>query len=183
MNQIKLIAIDDENSRFALELETLYLEAFPDSERKPISAIYQHAKQGASDVFAVVDESEQFVGLSINLRGKQTILLEYLAISPQARNKHYGSKVLQLLRHNYEGYTLCLEIEQVPNEAQEADLRKRRRLFYERNGYYYLDQAIQYFDIQLDLMATNYELDWSDYQLAYQLNYGPEIDKCVYLLD
>ena len=59
-----------------LALYRLYREAFPASERKPISMILQTRKKGRADIWCAIKDG-RFAGLAVTVNSPDTVLLGY----------------------------------------------------------------------------------------------------------
>ena len=80
-----------------LSLYRLYREAFPASERKPISMILQTRKKGRADIWCAIKDG-RFAGLAVTVNSPDTVLLDYLAVCKRCRNGGIGSFILQQLQ-------------------------------------------------------------------------------------
>ena len=183
---MEFIKVEHPHHVLAEKCEKLYLTAFPDYERKPIDLLYLHQTNRQSDMFAVVNDTQEFIGLVVTIHTSNTVVLEYLAVDPNQRNQNYGSKILQNLSAQYPDHHIFLEIEPI-NEGQAGDiLRQRRRQFYERNGYHFLDQQVNYFTTQLELMSNQIQhhdqFIFEDYIQPYIDVYGNNVTNDVYLI-
>ena len=124
------------NDRCHLEqIKKLYKEAFPKEERKPFQLMETLSEQGKMEILAI-EEDGDFKGLCINMLvpGTDLALLDYFAISPEARNGGYGSRTIKLLSERFAGQRMIFEIEREDDAAPNAEQRRRRKQFYLRNG-------------------------------------------------
>ncbi|MDL2262783.1 GNAT family N-acetyltransferase [Bacteroidales bacterium OttesenSCG-928-I21] len=115
----------------------VYDEAFPDCEKRPVE---QHAKLLYDNLFYnffIAIDDDKIVGIMIVWNLTEFVHLDYLAISPNYRNKGYGNKLLAQLQ-NMTTKPIVLEVEP-PND----ELTKRRVSFYEKSGFNIVD--IDYF--------------------------------------
>ncbi|WP_124059085.1 GNAT family N-acetyltransferase [Vaginisenegalia massiliensis] len=182
MSNLIFERVADQGHPLASAVEQLYLDAFPLEERKPIQDLYAHQVGQASDVWAVNNEVGDFIGLAVTLLSEQLVLIEYLAVNPAMRNNQYGAKILAHMSQLYPDKPLFLEIEPTQDLVDQNDIRWRRRRFYERNGYKFINQTIRYFDIELELMSTHDWVDEASYLKPYQLTYGANIRDQIYYL-
>ncbi len=109
-------------------VETLWLEAFPDDERR--ATLAQRRNTDANPAFhCLLAESEgQAVGFFTYWDFGRYAYGEHFATDPQVRNHGYGGQIVAaLLRHI--GKPLVLEVE-LPTDEMSC----RRVRFYERNG-------------------------------------------------
>ena len=73
-------------------------------------------------------------GLSFTVEGRDMVFVLYLAVSESIRSKGIGSEILSYLKNLY-GKPLSLNVEPKDENADNADERRRRFAFYERNGF------------------------------------------------
>ena len=103
----------------------LYLEAFPAQERRDWENMIP---ENAHFRPAVFGRGEEFGGILFYWESREFIFLEHFAVEPRLRNTGLGAKALALLKAL--GKPIILEIE-LPEDA----LTRRRKGFYERNGF------------------------------------------------
>lgn len=121
----------------------IYQEAFPPSERQPLSKISERITAGKSELFVgIMDEEVICMALLWDFNNTDFTLLDYMAVSEKHRNNHFGSKLFNFLvdkvisNHKF----LLLEVENYlfgKNKKQ----RKKRINFYLKNGSYLLDNV------------------------------------------
>ncbi len=179
---MNFVKVQHPHHPLAEKCETLYLSAFPDYERKPINFLYLHQVEGQSDMFAVQNDKQEFIGLVITIFDQYTVILEYLAVDPEHRNQNYGSQILNLLSQHYPQHQIFLEIERVHVEAKDKEIRQKRRAFYERNGFHFLNQSINFFTTTLDLMSNRESFSYDAYIQPYIHTYGPNITNDIYFI-
>lgn len=155
----------------------LYLEAFPEIERKPIPLIEEKVAEGTSEVFAIM-EGDEFVGFAIYVIGEKLVLLDFFAILPEKRCGGYGSRVFPLIMNQYPDKHFLLEIEDPDGdvEEEEKELRKRRKAFYLRQGMKSMRFLIDLFGVEMEVLTDGYELDFPEYHGLIRGVYGPIID-------
>ena len=124
-------AIDKENSA---KIESLYKDAFPNSERVPFWLLRYKAKQN-NVAFNSLYENESWIGLLYTIEYRDILLVIYLAIDASCRSGGYGTKVLTALRENHPNKRIVLNIEQIDKQADNNAQRVKRKRFYEKNGY------------------------------------------------
>lgn len=165
------------------EFEALYLSSFPKEERKSILSLYQHVREGHSQLYLIFDQTNEFAGLMETIFDQHLIVIEYLAIHPRKRQQQLGSKALHWLKGQYPHHNIVVEIEETLVESPDQILRLKRRNFYLKHNFHFINQTIQFFDIRLELMATNPQFTYQDYINPYLQAYGPDIPKKIYYLD
>lgn len=100
------------------------------------------------NILEFYDEST-FVGYVAYIAKDGIVNITYLAISPELRDKGYGSYILKYICDNHKSEAIGVDIEQV-EEGKEKEIRIKRRNFYLRNGF--KSANIVYF-----WQGTNYE--------------------------
>ena len=155
--------IKQTDTRFKRKIIKLYKSAFPKEERKPLGLIKKLVKQGKADVFAVLDDKGRFSGEVITVVGKDTVLIDYLAISEKCRCLGYGSKVLSFIREIYGGKTVILEIEDPSEPSDNAPERIKRKSFYLKNGFCVLDFKVDLFGCKMLVLSSNDKISFKDY--------------------
>lgn len=128
--------LDINKSKTARQLvRRLYFSAFPLAERTPFVYLQYRTKHKCADCFAVYDK-EQFVGLVYNVYYKDLVYVFYLAVNENCRDKGYGSKILREIQQRFKEKRLILSIEEVNPDSANYEQRKRRKAFYEKNGFH-----------------------------------------------
>jgi len=134
--------------------ENLLCDGFPENERKPVENIQALNREGKYDIFVYEDEGEAVGYATIwKKEGRDTYLLDYLGVPTKLRNNGLGAEILKDIRDRVSEIELaknplgadgtpreiCLILEtETPEEGSEDaenEIRRRRRAFYERNGY------------------------------------------------
>lgn len=155
-----------------LRIYKLYMAAFPASERKPFSLIVKMTRRGVSDAWGLW-EGKHFRGLAITINGPKEILLDYYAISEDARGKGLGSAGLKCLAECYRGRGLFVEIESPYEPGPDRELRQRRKAFYLANGLVPMQVMLRLFGVKMELLGLGCRLDFDGYKNFYLDNYGP----------
>jgi len=122
------------NSRKAELADRLYQQAFPESERIPMSFLLRKAKKDFVDFLAFYD-ADEFIGFAYMISHNDITFVQYLAIDPSRRSKGYGGAVLSLISEKYRGNRLVLNIEETGVAAENAEQRAKRKRFYLNHGY------------------------------------------------
>jgi GNAT superfamily N-acetyltransferase len=135
--------------RQALEI---YAGAFPVEEREPPESLLAGIRQreagfGPGEVtfhFQVAVEAGQAAGIAIFNYYPETRMgfIPYLAVHPARRNAGLGAQLYQRLVESVKqdgggaglGVTFEVERPELANNASDAELRRRRIGFYQRNG-------------------------------------------------
>lgn len=154
-----------------LRIYRLYRAAFPRCERKPFSMIYKMTRAGKTDTWYCTHEG-RFIGLAITINGPESILLDYFAIDENSRNSGYGSGILQALIAQYAPMPIFGEIENVVDEGDDLELRKRRKAFYLRNGLKEMKVMVYLFGVKMELLGTGAPMTFEEYRNFYRDNYN-----------
>lgn len=154
-----------------LKIRSLYKNAFPREERKPLFIIKSMQKNNKSDVW-YFEKDGKFVGFAATINGDDIILLDYLAVDEKHRHKGIGSTILKTLRHQYMGKGVFVEIERVKIETDDQDIRMKRKQFYLSNGMSELKVYAQVFGVEMELMGWDCTLDFAGYHSFYRENYS-----------
>ena len=85
---------------YKAQVKRLFLTAFPREERPPLWMMRRRCTQGTAKFSAIVD-GDTFVGLTYVVGTDKVKTLMFLAIDDSARDKGYGSKVLDHDRKQY----------------------------------------------------------------------------------
>lgn len=155
-------ASKDTNQEF---FEGLYLSAFPDDERIEIESLYDLYRQNLIEI-DIINENDKNIGFAVIYLNENIHLLSYFAIDPRYRGRGFGSMALKKLKEKYDD--LMIEIESTKfKTADDFHLRNRRKAFYIRNGFKILDTEVDYFGIEMELMATTKDAGIDEYMETY----------------
>jgi len=141
------------------EIRRLYANAlsrdFPPSELKSLSAILGMHCKGIYDVLGAY-LNNQLVGYALLYcpRNDRYVLLDYLAVEPEFRNKGIGTMLLKQLRSHYvlRADALLIECER-PNAAPDELEARNRIRFYTRAGASLTSVRIWLFDVEYSILV------------------------------
>lgn len=105
------------------ELKEIYLEAFPERERKPFFLLRRSVKQGTAQLIAAV------------IPYRDMVMVDYLAVSSRIRSNGTGSRILQEICGRFAGRKIVLLIERLDDGAENREQRIARKRFYLKNGF------------------------------------------------
>ena len=109
------------------------LEAFPKAELKPLANMEKMWAQGWYKPYCLFD-GEDILGEAFLWLGHPGWgLLDYLCVSPRARNGGLGAAILKELARVESDSVIFGECE-VPEDAPDPEMARRRLGFYARNG-------------------------------------------------
>ena len=152
-------------------IKDLYQTAFPPREREPLSMLLSRAKQGTAQFNAYYD-GDTFVGFSSAATQKDLTYVQYLAVAATGRSKGYGGQILQLIKEAHPQNRIFLNLELEDDTAKNAEQRKKRRVFYLRNGYTPADFNIMIGGNALELMTINGTCTADEVQAFFRKYYG-----------
>lgn len=161
-----------------IQIFILYHKSFPATEKKPFSRILSTYRRGSADVW-YLSYKGYFAGLAITINSKDTILLDYFAISDTMRGHGIGSRVLRSMQKHYAPKGLLIEIESCTPDAPNLTERTRRKEFYLRNCMVPLNIDVLLFGVEMELLGYNCQVDFSKYRSIYADNYGELLAKNV----
>ena len=161
---MKLIDIKThENKAYFL---SLYDESFPKIEQVEPDTLFKLYNEGQIDLL-VIKDCDKNIGLAVVFSKNDTALLAYFAIDKTKRGLGYGSRVLKLLIKTYN--KLIVEIESTDSiNAHDIEIRIRREKFYLSNGFISMDERVDYFGTDMDLLISSDSLVVSDYFDIYE---------------
>ncbi len=162
------------------QIKDLYMEAFPENERKPFSLITEKRKQGAMDILSIESsanssepaKNNRILGEAIIAKDGDIALLDYFAISPAFRGSGTGSHALKLLQQHYDSYRFMLEIESTVHPVPDLKQRLHRKNFYRRGGMECMDYLVSLFDVEMEIMTYNCTVAFEEYYALYENIFG-----------
>ena len=155
-------ALDKENKKY---FENLYKSAFPKEERVDIQTLYDLNGDNLIEV-DILKVDEKNIGLAVIYLNQDIHLLSYFAIDSKYRGQGLGSRALALIKEKYDDLIIEIESTNFKN-ADDYVIRNRRKSFYIKNGYQVLDDRINYFGIEMELMATTKDAGLDEYFETY----------------
>jgi len=159
----------------------LYMEAFPECERKPFEILTKKSEEGSVDILTV-EEDGDFAGLAITAKSGDKVLLDYFAIDKKKRNGGIGSHALKAILEYYHGKRLVLEIESTKKDVPDHEIRARRKEFYHRNGMTDLPFMVELFGVEMEMLTNNTPMTYEEYREIYGSVFGDGPLKRIRLL-
>ena len=156
-----------------LNIKKLYNKSFPPKERKPFNLILKFQAEGKGELFEI-REDDNFAGFVVNTMSDQSILLDYLAISPEYQNQGLGSKIVKLWLEKYKDMFLFCEIETTKKFSDNAEERQRRKIFYLKNGFSETRVNISLWGVEMELLSNRSDAVFEDYYEIYYNAYGKD---------
>lgn len=172
MNSEKVILEDISGDAAALaQIREIYMYAFPEVERKPFELILQKHKENMADILGLKDDGV-LCGLLVTMRFEDKLLIDYLAIDRDMRDRGYGSIALRRLREMFPDMRIVLEIETLKEETEEMAMRQARKMFYLRNGLKEADVYADVYSAKYEILSYTEDVDYEDYISIYRGVYG-----------
>ncbi len=107
-------------------------DSFPDDEIRDYDAQKALFADPVFSILAIKDKDEVKGFITVYML-ETFVFAEHFAVASEYRNCGLGSKILELLRSEFD-LRICLEV-----ELPETEMAKRRISFYERNGFSFND--------------------------------------------
>lgn len=170
-----VIAKFDRNAKEIQEVQDLYLEAFPQSERKPFEMILNGLETGKMETYSVFYHQE-YAGLVFIIKGEQLDVLDYLAIKPKMRSHGIGARILSWLQSHREK-PFVVEIESTI--SSDDPIHKKRKSFYLTNHMQDCHQQIQLFGVDMELLSSLHPITFEQYYATMKSYFEREIDPYI----
>ena len=116
--------------------ETDLTEAFPPSELKPLFAMEILREKGLYDPLCLHDDDGSVLGYALLWRHEdgKYILIDYLCVPAQQRNRGIGARLLSAVRAHYPDGVFIWESEAPTGDEAQDEMILRRLAFYQRCG-------------------------------------------------
>lgn len=134
------------------DIKKLYKMAFPADERAPFPLMMLRAMQKKADFRSVYDNGE-WAGMVYIMGCNGLYYIFYLAVAENKRNGGTGSRILKAVLERYKGKRIFLAIEHPDENADNYEMRVRRRNFYLRNGFKDLNKKITENTVTYDMLG------------------------------
>ena len=122
---------------------------FPESELKPWDVVEKLNREDNYEPIGFF-EGDTLVAYALQVirENGKSVLLDYLAVTPEYRDRGIGSAVLTALREYYRDKAEYIVIEsEHPSEAPDKNAALRRLDFYKRAGGILTDTQVRLFDV------------------------------------
>ena len=160
-----MIILTENGSAERIEaIHLLYESAFPPDERMPFERVLQKRDAGVMRLLSVESESGEFLGFAnITLCLDDVLALNYFAILPERQGRGYGTDVILALKKRYPDRSIVIDIEDDSVECDNAEQRVRRRMFYERLGFFAMPYRLKIFGVPSVIMSSGREYSFEEY--------------------
>lgn len=118
----------------SVDVKHIYFRSFPKNERMPFPIMVAMSKLWNTDFLSFYDK-ETLCGLIYLAIAKNLAFVMFLAVDESLRSRGYGSTILREVEKKYPDKKIIISIEPCNADALDIDVRKRRKAFYQNNGY------------------------------------------------
>jgi GNAT superfamily N-acetyltransferase len=121
----------------------IYEEAFPSNERQSLEIIKNQIQEGKSNlVVGIIEKEVVCMALLWDFFSIEFVLLNYMAVSKNYRNKKIGSQLFQFVSNKINELNKYLIIEVESHLFDDNYLERKQRInFYIENGAFILDEV------------------------------------------
>ena len=160
----------------------LYMETFPENERKPFQLMKEKTKEGKMEMLAIEEEGG-LVGLAITILYQDMVLLDYFAMHPNNRGKGLGGEAIEQLKKRYQNKRLFLEIETLDEKADNYNERVRRKAFYLSHGLTEAKINVLLFGVEMEILTVQCQMTYEEYKSVYISTFGETFEDRIKLLN
>ena len=136
-SDMEIIKITPSDSKLWEQVWRLYIDSFPEWERRRISSHGRATEEDDFNTYIALDDGN-LMGLIFYWKNNDFIYVEHLAITSSMRGKSFGSRIIEELIDEYPGYSILLEIDPPTDEISERRLAFYQRLGFMMNDYEYI---------------------------------------------
>lgn len=155
-------------------IKRIYDESFPLRERQNFNTLLRLRDEGKCRFLSSRDADGGLEAFIITLECGDLVLIDYFAVDGEKRSRGAGTKAIgEFLKAEKERNTrVFLEIEEVPDNADADDERRRRLMFYERNGFTLTGTRANVAGCDFELMAFGCSVSENDYIRVLENAFG-----------
>ena len=124
-------------------------------------------------LISVESESGELLGFANITLCYDALVLNYFAIAPDKQGRGYGTAVVAELKKRYPERSIVIDIEDDSVEADNKEQRIRRRLFYERLGFFALPYRLSIFGVPSIIMSSGREYFFEEYLDVFASAFSP----------
>lgn len=137
-------------------VKKIYTDAFKKEERMPFFLMIAMAKLWNTAFYAFYDtDNTKPCGTIYLAKIGKVVFIMFFAVDEELRSKGYGSVILEKIRSLYPNKKIVISIERCDEEAEDLELRKRRKNFYLRNGYKETGYLVELAKVKQEIIITN----------------------------
>lgn len=160
-------------------IHRLYLEAFPQVERKPFDEMVKKAQEGKLEFVAIEEDNGEFIGLGISILYDKYALLDYFAIEKAKRGMGYGRKALMSFKERYSDRLFLLEIESTFDECDNLQDRLRRKGFYLSCGMVCMPYIVNFLGTLMEVLTFGESITYEEHKSIYSNSFEGDIAKRI----
>lgn len=134
-------------------------------------------KAGHMEILSI--EDGEFLGLAITVLHDDLVLLDYFAISPEARGQGTGGRALSLLKKRYAGRRLFLEIEFPEESASNYTDRLRRKEFYRRHDITPVGLEVEDMGVHMEVLSYGCPVSFAEFTSLLENGLGKAMFRMV----
>ena len=108
------------------------------------------------------------------------ILLDYFAIDVKYQSKGIGSEAIKLLFKKYKNKKIIIEIE---STLKLSNNQLQRENFYLKNNFKILPFKVNLFNVEMEILSNNTNINYEEYIKIYENTYGKNISKNIFLIE
>ena len=161
------------------KIHALYLEAFPEVERKPFESMVQKMQEGKLEFVSIEEDDGEFIGLGITILYDKYALLDYFAIAKDKRGMGYGRKALMEFKKRYSDRLFLLEIESTFDECDNIDDRLRRKGFYLSCGMVCMPYIVNFLGTLMEVLTFGDNITYQEHKSIYTNSFDGAIAKRI----
>ncbi len=161
------------------KIHKLYLEAFPEVERKPFDEMTKKAEEGVLEFVAIEEDNGEFIGLGISILYDKYALLDYFAIEKEKRGMGYGRKALMEFKKRYSDRLFLLEIESTFDECDNPQDRLRRKDFYLSCGMVCMPYIVNFLGTLMEVLTFGENITYEEHKSIYANSFDGDIAKRI----
>ena len=161
------------------EVGVLFLEAFPEDERPPLSVFLKSIDKKEIKLLTF-NEGDSFIGFAYLAFYEDICCLYFLAVSAPYRHQGYGGQILEILKEEYSDKVLMLCYEEVDMKYPNYEERVLRKAFYYKHGF--IDNKIktnEYGVVYETAYIGSHPVSFSKYLEIFKLVFGTDHEKHV----
>lgn len=136
------------------DMKRIYFEAFSNNERMPFPMMAAMSKLWNTSFFGFYDGDIPCGLVYLAFNGKLVFIM-FLAVDKSLRSKGYGSYILRWIKEKFPSKKIIVSIEPCDENADDAEIRKKRKAFYIKNGYKETGYMMRLNGIEQEIIITN----------------------------
>lgn len=150
------------------DVKRIYFESFPKSERMPFPLMVAMSKLWNTDFLSFYEE-DTLCGFIYLAHNRKIVFVMFFAVDAALRSKGFGSAILQEIQKKYPTKKIIISIEPCDETAPDIEIRKKRKVFYLRNGYKETGYMIKLAGVVQEIIIANGEFNKSQFKRFFVL--------------